>query len=278
MIRHPHGGEFFLFTQDDHARLSGQLAARVGNSRFAQPLPFAAVVDAVSMHDAGWPLHDSQPTLNADHLPLHVFETPPTVSTRVWMESVRLARGKGPYTGLLVSLHVLALSALAHQHYCDPQVRQRNAAQVFELNKFQQAQIETQETIRRELGMRTDLPLPLGLAPLGTNADEDLLNFNYQILKAMDQISLALLCAGKPLTTIENAYPRPGAVPVDLRLGYVSPWMVSVNPWPFADQQIELEAPYRAVPARAYASEAEFRDVYAAADQQRMTVRVVRET
>src|SRR5437868_1530507 len=95
MIRHPHGNEWFLIPQHDHALLSGKLAAHVGNglrrpqsSRgFAPPLPHQAVVEAVSLHDAGWPLHDEQPTLDEKQLPLHVFETPPAISTRVWGES-----------------------------------------------------------------------------------------------------------------------------------------------------------------------------------------------
>src|SRR5690348_13269881 len=148
MIRHRHGDQFLLFTQDDHARLSGALARRWGNLQFARPSPFEPVVEAVAMHDSGWPMHDQQPTLNGQGLPLHVFETPVHISTPVWSESVRLACERGDYCGLLVSLHVMALSALAQSHYSDPAKRIQFARELFELNKFQQNQIETQETLR----------------------------------------------------------------------------------------------------------------------------------
>src|SRR4051812_2885934 len=102
MIRHRHGDEFYLFTQDDHARLSGALAAHIGNARFARPDPFEAVVEGISKHDSGWPLHDDQPTLNGEGLPLHVFESPVEISTTVWTESVKRASARGDYQGFLV--------------------------------------------------------------------------------------------------------------------------------------------------------------------------------
>ena len=164
MIRHPHGNEYLLFTQDDHARLSGLLAGHFGNARFAPPdAPGEPVITGISMHDSGWVLHDREPTLNSGGIPLHVFETPVPISVKVWGESVRLARETHSYSGLLVSVHVFALSALSYQHLHDPQDRRRNAAELFELNKFQQLQVEVQEEIRWELGMRTDMPLQLGL-------------------------------------------------------------------------------------------------------------------
>src|SRR5438552_2851288 len=99
MIRHAHGNEFLLITQDDHALFSGRMALQWGNSRFAAPDPFRPVVDGVAMHDAGWPLHDRVPTLNAKGWPLHVLETPAALAARVWDESVRLASERDPYSG-----------------------------------------------------------------------------------------------------------------------------------------------------------------------------------
>ena len=204
MIRHRHGDSFFLMTQDDHAKLSGTLAARIGNDRFAIPSPYDDVVRGISMHDSGWPLHDNEPALNEQGLPLHVFESPVEISTRVWTESVRRASQAGDYCGLLVSLHVLALSSIALSHYMAPDKRLSHAPQVFELNKFQQNQIEAQENFRHRLKMRTDLPLQHGLSPRGSSPTEDLLLCNYNLLKAMDRISLAMLCSEPLFETIEG--------------------------------------------------------------------------
>jgi hypothetical protein len=276
MIRHQHGNEYFLFAQDDHARLSGSLAEQWGNARFSQPRPRQAVIEGIALHDSGWPLHDNEPTLDGSGLPLHVFATPIPVAVRVWAESVRRAQEVNPYSGLLVSIHVFALSAIAWQHYSDPDQRQQSAKELFELNKFQQLQIETQETIRRSLGLRTDMALQLGLAPRRTSEEEDLLRANYQLLRAMDQVSLALLCGGRPFSTIEDVSPHPGAEPADFRVGYPSEWMVTINPWPFAIERIDVELPFRRVPARVYTSMDVFRAAYAAAAREMQMVRVAR--
>ena len=263
MIRHRHGDSFFLVTQDDHAQLSGTLAARVGNARFAIPSPYDDVVRGISMHDSGWPLHDDSPTLDEQGLPLHVFESPVEVSTMVWSESVHRAAQAGDYCGLLVSLHVLALSSIAQSHYMSPQRRLSHARQVFELNKFQQNQIEAQEGFRNRLHMRTDLPLQHGLAPRGSSPAEDLLLCNYNLLKAMDRVSLALLCSEPLFETIEGVYPQPGAEPIDLRLRNLGEWTLRIDPWPFDQPNIEVQVPYRQLPAKPHQNVEEFRTMYA---------------
>ncbi|HET6251661.1 MAG TPA: DUF3891 family protein [Tepidisphaeraceae bacterium] len=276
MIRNQQGNEFFLFTQDDHAAVSGELARHFGNSRFAAPQPLKAVIDAVAMHDCGWPLHDREPTLDVAGMPLHVFDTPIPLAVRVWAESTRLAREADPYTGLLVSLHVFALSALAYQHYADPAQRAHSAKELFELNKFQQLQIEVQEQIRGESGLRTDVALQLGLAPRRSDAREDLLRFHYQILRTMDQLSLALLLGGRPFSTIDDLSPRPAADPVDFRVGYPAKWRITLNPWPFDAEKIDAEIPFRRVPARVYASVEAFREIYKSAPREMQMLRVAR--
>lgn len=275
MIRHRHGDQFFLVTQDDHARLAGALASRVGNSTFARPEPFEQVVAGVRLHDSGWPLHDDCPTLNAQKLPLHVFESPVEVSTAVWSESVRRAAAAGDYCGLLVSLHVMALSSIAQSHHAGPDKRLTHARELFELNKFQQNQIEAQENFRARLGLRTDLPLQYGLAPRSTSAAEDLLLCNYNLLKAMDRVSLALLCSEPLFETIDGVFPRPGEQPIELRLRHVGEWTLRMDPWPFDVPRIDLLVPCRRVPARPYQNIDEFREVYAASPVESQSVQVV---
>src|SRR5438046_837847 len=82
MIRHRQGSDFLLIEQDEHARLSGWLAEHLGNAQFAGPDPREQTIRAIGMHDCSWPLHDHQPTLNKQGLPLHVLETPMPLATR----------------------------------------------------------------------------------------------------------------------------------------------------------------------------------------------------
>jgi hypothetical protein len=276
MIRHRRGDDFLLITQHDHAQLSGQLARRVGNALFSAPTPFKETVDGVTLHDCGWPLHDDQPTLNPHGYPLHVLESPMSITMRVWSESARLAAERHPFTGLLVSLHVLNLSAIAQSRDQSPHERYRDARDLFELNKFQHKQVEHQVNLRRALDMRTDAPLKLGLATPGADEGEDLLLFGYHLLKAMDAISLDV-CSGEDLfETVEEVYPRPGHAPLTLRIGHPGRFEITVDPWPFDVDPIALDISTRRVPAHRYENDAEFQATYATAPIEVCTVTVRR--
>jgi hypothetical protein len=274
MIRHQMGDEFWLITQDDHARLSGRLAECVGNGLFSPPAPYQEMVDGIAMHDAGWPLHDEHPTLNPQGQPLHVLESPMSVAVRVWSESVRRAADKHPYSGLLVSLHVLALSTLAMKRDQSPHERYKDSRDLFDLNKFQHKQVEIQQDLRRQLELPTDTPLRLGLAPAGTSAREDLLLFGYHLLKAMDAISLDVCSGGDLFRTIEEVYPRPGVPPVPLRFGHPGHFELTIDPWPFDAARLTFDVPARRVPAQRYASDEEFHRYYRAAPVEPVTVSV----
>jgi len=258
MIRHSHGDDFLLITQHHHALLSGQLAMRFGAEQFARPEPFDSVMKGISQHDCGWPLHDDEePTLNADHLPLHVFEAPIMLATRVWLASALLAdKLLDPYSALLVSLHVLHLSLIAQEH-----AARHTPHELFEVNKFQHRQIELQEKLRNKLGLRIDLPLHHGVAAPGASAEEDRLLFNLRLLQAMDRLSLAVCCSEELFRAID-LLPAPGGVPMALRVSRPAPFAVRLDPWPFHAPRIELEVPCRRVPAKRYDDEAQFRQVY----------------
>src|SRR5437870_3883353 len=143
MIRREQRGEFLLIAQHDHALISGELAEYFGNDQFAKPMPYQQTLAGIRLHDCGWPLHDDEPTLNAQRVPLDVFETPAAIALKVWAAGVEKAKTQDPYAGLLVSLHVLALSVMALDT-----VKDDDAKSKFALARFQQQQIEQQENLR----------------------------------------------------------------------------------------------------------------------------------
>jgi hypothetical protein len=259
MIRRPSGKDHLLVTQPDHAALSGMLASHIGNDRYSSPDRRSEFISAVAMHDAGWESHDAAPILNAAGFPLHVFETPPTLSTRIWSCSVERAADLGPYAALLVSLHHFALSDLSIR------ARQLTPRDVFELNKFQHNQIELQESLRKQLGLRTDNPLYLGLASPGADPAEDQLRFNFRLLTLCDRLSLELCCGKAIFPTIEEILARPGARALTLQTQMPDHLTLRVDPWPFDGEVIVGDIPCRRVTAQRFADEAAFRASYAAA-------------
>jgi hypothetical protein len=257
MIRRDADSHFLLITQHDHALLAGQLARRLGNSEFAAPSPFEITAEGIAHHDCGWPLHDENPTLNKDGLPLHVFEVSAPIATQVWSASVARAMNLGDYQGLLVSLHVLGLSAINLAHLANA-----SRADQFEINKFQHRQVEIQEDLRRRLGLSTDVPLKLGLAKLGTSAADDQLLFDFRLLTAMDRVSLSL-CTGKLLfPRMEDVHPAPGRPPVPIEIGLADPATMTLRPWPFDQGEMTFEVPARRVQKEPFASVEEFQAAY----------------
>jgi hypothetical protein len=264
MIRRQAGDEFFLIAQHDHAILSGRLAERFGNAKFARPTPWESVIMAVRMHDCGWPLHDDEPTLNGRGLPLDVFESPRSVTLKVWAASAERAEGIDPYAGLLVSLHSLSLSILATS--ADTVNQEKiNAAQLserFELNKFQHREVERQEHLRRRLGLRTDLPLTHGLAEPHESDEDDQLVFNFRLLQAMDLLSLCLCCTQPPVDKSQEVFATPAGKAVHLKMHRDGEGTLIVDPWPFDVARIELSVPLRRVPGRVYRDQADFLNAF----------------
>ncbi len=271
MIRHRIGNEFLLIAQDDHARFSGQLAGRVGNDRFAELLPFRATVDGITLHDSGWPLHDVEPTIDEAGWPTDVLHSPIELAMRMWSASVERAATVHPWSGLLVSLHVLRLSTMPAESG-----RKLDAHAAFEVNKFQHRQIEVQEELRRKLGLRVDLPLTLGLAPPGRSEDEDLLRHAAAWMRALDSISLDACCDRPLFEKIEDVLPRPGGQPVSLRIEHPAPLTIAVEPWPFDVVEVAAILPGKRVSAAPFANEKQFQEAFAGAKAEAVRVAVVR--
>ncbi|HEY8751642.1 MAG TPA: DUF3891 family protein [Tepidisphaeraceae bacterium] len=252
MIRHDQGSHWLLFTQHDHALLAGRLAEQFGNGQFAKPSP--QTIQGIALHDCGWPLHDDRPTLNSTGQPLHVFESPVWIGCQVWSASARRAANKDRYAGLLVSIHAMHLATIAAQHH-------RTQRDAFELNKFQHSQVELQEALRGMLGMRTDIPVNHGLAKAGLNAEEDQLRFDYHLLRAMDYVSLSLLCSESLSASVEIE-PQPAANPLKLSLARPKPFTLNVDPWPFESPRLEYAIPSHRLAVEHYPDVEAFQDAF----------------
>jgi hypothetical protein len=263
MIRRRVGEEFWLIPQHDHALLSGELARQFGNEQYAIPTPSEETIEGISLHDCGWPIHDDQPMLNSQGFPIDVFESTPEIGLRVWTESSKRAVAKNPYTGLLVSLHGLSLSGMAvSQAFGNEKFDPKNPRVRFEVNKFQHAQLELQEKLRKQLGLRLDIPMHLGLAGNSTDSTEQNLIYNFRLLQAMDKLSLCICCSKPPFTKIEPITNRPGGTATWLRIERPEPQTIFVSPWPFKVNRIEVAFPFRRLPVIQFESTEAFQETY----------------
>jgi len=107
MIRRPLPDGDLLITQREHALHAGRLAALLKSI----PEPRDAVIRAVALHDAGWPMFDDRPEPLEDGRPPHIFDHDTGFSVPMWRRSVAVARSSGPLEALLVSRHFSRFSA-----------------------------------------------------------------------------------------------------------------------------------------------------------------------
>ena len=114
----------------------------------------------------------------------------------------------------------------------------------FEVNKFQHAQIELQEKLRTQLGLRTDIPLLLGLAEKSSDPAEQNLLYNFRLLQAMDKLSLCICCTKPPFGKIDAMTDRPGGRMTPLTVSRPEPQTLLVSPWPFDQESIEVSFPF----------------------------------
>jgi hypothetical protein len=254
--------EYLLIAQHDHALIAGELAEHFGNDHFARPEPREAALQGVRLHDCGWPLHDEQPTINKEGKPLDVFETPREIALRVWTASAEKASAINPYAGLLVSLHVLSLSVFASSQtsFAHEKFDLSEPSEKFAVSKFQHREMERQQNLRTEVGLRTDKPTHHKHPHEVTQKKEDQLTFNFRMLQAMDAISLAACCTKPPSSESQEVKPQPGAKSIKFAIARRGD-DVTIDPWPFDQPQVELKIPVCRIAAKRYENNDELRAI-----------------
>jgi hypothetical protein len=259
-------GYLLLVDQNEHGRLAGDIAARWGNDRFAQPARRDSTLIAAAMHDDGWREADAVPLFNLEeHRPLHFLEIDMSEHVPLYRRGVERVSERDPYAGLLVSMHWTGLYRGRWGLQSGGVFR---AGEVSAATRLQDEAVEEQE--RRWIEIKRELAFE------GPRSDfEAALWNNYELLQAFDLLSLYLCTANlapapgarpqqltsvlggidqQPGPRVISAVPlRPGAR-ADLMLEPTGERGVIVEPFPFDQAPVELAASGRAIPDRRYES------------------------
>jgi hypothetical protein len=113
-------GGYWLVSQPDHARLSGDLAASFVSERFPRICPKLA--NSIGMHDAGWAVFAAEadpaapPHLTPEGKPVAFVESEPRDFLRAWTASIARAEGICPEGGVIVSRHFCSLGEFRLRH------------------------------------------------------------------------------------------------------------------------------------------------------------------
>lgn len=274
--------------QNEHGRLAGDLCSMWGNDRFAAPARPESTRIAAAMHDEGWREADNAPLMNpSEERPLHFLEIAMEDHVPLYGRGVDRVFERDPYAGLLVSMHWTGLyrsrwgmqSGAVFQGGGETEAeRLQNAAVDHEERRW----IDVKRELMRE-ARRSDLEAGLW--------------HGYDLLQTWDLLSLYVsLMNIRPSTgdavplasTLKSIDQAPGAkviesVPlriagdrVDLVLTPVEDGTVTVDPYPFRDDAIEVSVTGKAIADRAYATAEESREALDGGEEVTLTCRMTR--
>ena len=139
----------WLITQQDHAKLSGEMAAAISSQEY--PALDADVIAGIALHDAGWAQFD-----DVSLPPVSFLDADPRHIGAAWNDSIQAAAQASPVAGYIVSRHFarIAQSDLGSNR---PDAATLLAAFVAQEEKRQSALLEQQRFTREELEVFTDV-------------------------------------------------------------------------------------------------------------------------
>jgi hypothetical protein len=244
------GEQLILIRQTDHAVLAGFFARELGNEKFIKPEPTESFLLAATEHDNGWHEWELNPTIDPVTFQPYSFMSIPTHEhIALYQRGIERVTNADRYAGLLVSLHCMELydkTRATMPGFSAKAVKTNESHQVSEfLQKLRLQQLRLKVDLRSDPGKKDA-------------ADEKWLRTNSKRLEALDRLSL--YCCQLPM---EPALIE--AVPTDDRGGEVD-WEleadgkggVTIEPYPFRRDPLEISILARRVPKRRYADDSDF--------------------
>jgi hypothetical protein len=252
------GGRIRLVRQVDHQAQCGIMARAWGNETFGRPAPYEALIDAAECHDEGWRGHDLTPRIDATGRPVNFPDLDRAIHAPMYELGIAEAVIRGPRVGLLASMHGQGLyeKRMGLDGPCPP----RDDRPTYEL-AFLRDQERLQAELRAHLG--------------DSDALQEWAWAAYRILQAWDVLSLYLCWDGLDdgrewiLPRVPRVVGDPG---IDIRVGARDAQTCTVDPWPFADDRVDLSVPARWIEDHAYPSDAAVCAAVDSAEQEVLTV------
>jgi hypothetical protein len=240
------GDSALAIGQLSHAWLSGQLARAWGNARFPPADPHEAISLGAEQHDVGWARADLEPGFNPETgLPRNFLELTVDEHLAIWREAPERLISQSLHAALVVSLHGRSLSEL--RAHASPE----RAPQL-------------REHVEHERDRQARLCELLGVS------DSELERTRRQMW-TWDGISLALCNGWRPFTA-KDVPSRDEEIDIELRDR--EDGSIELDPWPLANERVEVRCEARRIAAR-YESETAMREALERAQPVTLTFRLV---
>lgn len=243
--------------QTDHALLSGFLAREWGNGDFKRPELFESFCLAVREHDNGWAEWEQSPQLDPKtRLPYTFMSIPTEEHVALYERGIERIIKVDPYAGLLVSMHCAGLYDRARATLPGFSAKYVKSADSRLVNEF----LDRLKLLQMRL--KSDLRANPATASL---ADEASLDRTNRLLEILDRVSLYFCLQPAEDTTLEGVPADDRGGEVDCELRRAGDNVVSLAPYPFRRDNLQISILARRVPRRLYGGEADFQNTLAGA-------------
>jgi hypothetical protein len=257
MIIQEQGDQLILIRQTDHAMLAGFFARAMGNKFFSRPEPFESFCLAAAEHDNGWNEWELLPQIDSKTFTPYNFMSIPTEEhIALYQRGIERVVRADRYAGLLVSMHCAGLydrTRATMPGFSAKYVRSNESHLVTDF--LQRLRLQQ---LRLKVDLRAD-------SLLKAYADDHALQANLQRLEALDRLSLYFCLAPLDGSTIDAVPVNANGIEADWDLQPAGNTAVTLKPYPFQKDPLEISILARRVPKRPYADEHEFQKILAQA-------------
>lgn len=257
MIIQEQGDQLILIRQTDHAMLSGFFARALGNKLFNRPEPFESFCLAAAEHDNGWYEWEMLPTIDPKTFTPYNFMSIPTEEhIALYQRGIERVVRADRYAGLLVSMHCSGL-------YDRTRATMPGFSAKYIKSTESQVVADFIQRLRlQQLRLKVDLRADPATKPY---ADDHSLTANLQRLEALDRLSLYFCLAPLDGSTIDAVPVNGNGSEADWDLQPAGNNFVTLKPYPFGKDPLEISILARRVPKRPYGEANEFQKILAQA-------------
>jgi uncharacterized protein DUF3891 len=257
LIIREQGDDLLLIRQTDHAFLAGFFAKEWGNEEFPKPEPFDSFCLAVAEHDNGWSEWELQPTLDVKaRTPYSFMSIPTDEHIALYQRGIERLVKVDHYAALLVSMHCTGLYDRARATMPGFSAKYVKANESALVTDF------VQRLRLQQLRLKVDLRANPATKDLVV---EEALKVNFERLEALDRLSLHL-CLNPQENCMIDAVPKDAAGnEVDLDLRSEGSNVLTLAPYPFKREVLEVSILARRIPKRVYVDDEDFQKTLAQA-------------
>lgn len=249
--------QFIVIRQTDHAMLSGFFAREWGSESVSRAEPNDSFRLAAAEHDNGWTEWELHPRIDyATYAPYTFMSIPTAEHIEIYKRGIERIVQADPYAALLTTMHVAGLYDRARATMPGFSAKYVKATETQLVTEFIQ-RLRLQQ-LRLKVDLRAD-------AVRKNFSDEKSLQSNLQRLDALDRLSLYFCLAPQANATIDG-------VPLDDK-GREADWelrpgadnTVTISPYPFRRDPLDISILARRIPKRRYADDVDLQKTLAQA-------------